>query len=75
MTDDERDYAINVVLRVALEAQTWTAALKEVLVAKGITTDEEFARFVAAAGLGRMEPSGDDSPLSDWPSDPKAPKQ
>ena len=44
VTADEHDQSINMLLGVALEAQTWAAALKEILFAKGITTDEEFAK-------------------------------
>jgi hypothetical protein len=49
MTDEERDQAIQIVAKIALEAQTWVAALKEILVLRGLTTDEEFSEFVAAA--------------------------
>jgi hypothetical protein len=35
--------------RAELEAQHWIAALKELLVAKGIMTDDEFARYVDAS--------------------------
>ena len=62
MIDDEREERICMMLRVALEAQTWAAAIKGLLVAKGITTDEEFARYVGSDGSGQIEPS-DEPPL------------
>ena len=49
MNDDERDRTIRKLRRVALEAQRWAAALKELLVAKGIITDREFAQYVDAS--------------------------
>jgi hypothetical protein len=49
MTDDERDQSISVLAQVTFEVQIWVAALKEILIGRGLTTDEEFARYVAAA--------------------------
>ncbi len=53
MTDDERDQSVRMLAHVCFEMQTWTAALKEILISKGLTTDEEFARYVAAAKHSR----------------------
>jgi ribosomal protein L12E/L44/L45/RPP1/RPP2 len=64
MTDDERDHSIAVLAKVTFEVQIWAAALKEILISKGITTDEEFARYVAAAqrsqDMGELDSNGND---------------
>jgi hypothetical protein len=54
-------------LRVALETQTWVAAIKELLISKGVTTDEEFGRYVASSILQQCDPS--DEPALDLPSE------
>jgi hypothetical protein len=59
---------------MCLEAQTWVAALKEILVSKGLTTDEEFARYVAAAQRP-TETNGTDFGHTDLPSDLNGPEQ
>jgi len=68
MTDDERNESIRMLSQICLEAQTWVAALKEILVSKGLTTDEEFARYVAAAQRPR-EIHGTDFSNTDLLSD------
>jgi len=74
MTDDERDESIRMLAHMCLEAQTWVAALKEILVSKGLTTDEEFARYVAAAQRP-TETNGTDFGHTDLPSDLNGPEQ
>lgn len=49
MTDEDRDHSLGALTQIVLEVQIWTAALKEILISRGLTTDEEFARYVAAA--------------------------
>jgi hypothetical protein len=74
MTDDERDHSLRVLAIVAFEVQIWTAALKEILINKGLTTDEEFARYVAAAQHAKGM-NGTESEHMDLPPDYEGPKQ
>jgi tripartite-type tricarboxylate transporter receptor subunit TctC len=59
MIDDERDQSISALLRMALETQSWAAAFKELLIAKQITTDEEFLRYLAAANSKEPQDGSD----------------
>jgi hypothetical protein len=74
MTDDERDHSLRVLAMVTFEVQIWAAALKEILINKGLTTDEEFARYVAAAQRSK-ELDGTESEHMDLPPDFEGPKQ
>jgi hypothetical protein len=74
MTNEERDESIRVLARVCFEAQIWTAALKEILISRGLTTDEEFARYVAAAQRP-SEVEGSDPAQMDLLSDFEGPEQ